>query len=92
MPRAAENLKSIRHLVPLDDVQFQLLLRACSGHTHANKCDCPTLASCWDADRLDLGRVGITPHSHYLFTAEAIRIADSGDYTGLHKGWNPETG
>ena len=25
-----------------------------------------TIQTCWDADRLDLGRIGITPKSHYL--------------------------
>jgi uncharacterized protein len=30
-----------------------------------------TVSTCWDADRLDLGRVGIEPHPDYLCTAEA---------------------
>jgi len=79
-PRAAAFLKSIQHRIPLDDGQFQLLLRACSGHTFARDTDCSTLGTCWDADRLDLGRVGITPDSRYLFTTPAKEIADGGDY------------
>jgi hypothetical protein len=30
-----------------------------------------TLQACWDADRLDLGRVGITPQPHRLCTDAA---------------------
>ncbi len=28
-----------------------------------------TVQTCWDADRLDLGRVGITPNPRWLCTA-----------------------
>jgi hypothetical protein len=35
----------------------------------------PTLAVCLDADRLDLGRVGITPDPEYLSTLTAKSIA-----------------
>lgn len=46
--------------------EFELLYEACAGHTdvrtHANT----TIQTCWDADRLDLARVGITPQSEYL--------------------------
>jgi uncharacterized protein len=82
-PRAARFLNSVRDLLPLDDVQFQLLKRACSGHTNGSRASCETLATCWDADRLDLGRVDITPDSRYLFTDVAKQIASSGDYSVL---------
>lgn len=84
-PRAAQFLDSIQELLPLTDLQFQLLKRACSGHTHGTKTDCVTLGTCWDADRLDLGRVGIVPDSRYLFTSRAREIADSGDYGSLRE-------
>ena len=32
-----------------------------------------TIETCWDADRLDLGRVGITPHPSHLCTEAAKR-------------------
>ena len=82
-PRAATFLKAIRAEVALDDNQFQLLIRACSGHTHATRNECPTLGTCWDADRLDLGRVGIRPCSRYLFTDRAKGIADTGNFNPL---------
>jgi uncharacterized protein len=84
-PRAAGFLDTIRGSLALDDGQFQLLKRACSGHTHGTQTDCPTLGTCWDADRLDLGRVGITPNSHYLFTSRAKEIADTDDYGALSR-------
>jgi uncharacterized protein len=41
------------------------------GYTHAD----PTVGTCWDADRLGLGRVGITPDPRLLSTA-AARLPD----------------
>jgi uncharacterized protein len=32
-----------------------------------------TIQTCWDADRLDLGRVGVTPHPSRLCTEVARR-------------------
>jgi uncharacterized protein len=34
---------------------------------------CPTFQSCWDGDRLDLGREGIKPHKDYL-SEEGARL------------------
>ena len=31
----------------------------------------PTIGCCWDADRLDLGRVGIEPEAEYQSTVAA---------------------
>ena len=36
----------------------------------------PTLATCWDADRLDIGRVGLDVDSQYLFTDFAKEFSD----------------
>jgi uncharacterized protein len=49
-------------LFDLPDHEFRLLDRACVGHTHKRTHPNVTIQTCWDADRLDLGRVGITPH------------------------------
>lgn len=35
--------------------------------------DDPTVAACWDSDRLDLGRVGIIPEARLLSTERAKR-------------------
>tara|TARA_B100000315_G_scaffold79959_1_gene73252 strand:- start:616 stop:768 length:153 start_codon:yes stop_codon:yes gene_type:complete len=42
-----------------------------------------TIATCWDADRLDLGRVGADPNPKYLFSDEAKRIAQDSDFVIL---------
>jgi len=34
----------------------------------------PTVQTCWDADRLDLGRVGIKPAARYLSLEAATHI------------------
>jgi uncharacterized protein len=57
----------------LSDREFQLLHRACAGHTHERIHPDVTIQTCWDADRLDLGRVGITPSPYYLNTEAAKR-------------------
>ena len=62
-------------LFDLPDHEFGLLHRACSGHTHERTHPDVTVQTCWDADRLDLGRVGITPHPNYLGTEVARRPA-----------------
>ena len=55
----------------LPDHEFGLLYRACSGHTHERTHPDITIQTCWDADRLDLGRVGVTPHPSRLCTDAA---------------------
>lgn len=60
--RAADYLKTIRgHVFELSDDDFELLLDACEHHTTGRYHDNISVATCWDADRLDLGRVGLRP-------------------------------
>lgn len=82
-PRAAVFAKKHRDKIPLNDIQFKQLTEACKGHTDGNRPDCITINTCWDADRLDLLRVGITPDSNRLFNKEAKRIADESDFKVL---------
>ncbi len=73
-PRAAEFATELRGSVfDLDDHEFRLLYRACEGHTHERTHPDVTIQTCWDSDRLDLGRVGITPHPSRLCTEVAKR-------------------
>jgi uncharacterized protein len=58
-------------LFDVSDQEFRLLYRACEGHTHERTHPDITVQTCWDSDRLDLGRVGITPHPSKLCTDEA---------------------
>ena len=70
--RAAAYAKNHREIFELSDQQFKVLTAAVSGHTHAfpsgKAGNNPTLAACWDGDRLDLPRVEITPDPNLLFS------------------------
>ena len=54
-----------------------MLHYACTWHTHGQLSSDPTIATCWDADRLDLGRVGMRPHADYMSTAKGKELAGS---------------
>ena len=55
----------------LDRGELRLLELACREHSDGRTRADPTVQSCWDADRLDLGRVGIRPNPRYLCTEAA---------------------
>jgi uncharacterized protein len=58
-------------LIHLDDARFDLLFHACRLHTDGLIDGNPTLQACWDADRLDLARVGVMPKPQRLCTDTA---------------------
>jgi uncharacterized protein len=69
---AAEFAAELRGQVfDLSNHDSRLLHRACAGHTHERTHPDITVRTCWDADRLDLGRVGIMPEPTRLCTAAA---------------------
>lgn len=51
--------------------QLALLMEACAFHTQGLTDGDITVQTCWDADRLDLARVGTIPHPEHLCTAPA---------------------
>lgn len=51
--------------------QLSQLIIACQLHTDGQTQAEMTVQCCWDADRLDLARAGITPSEKFLCTAEA---------------------
>jgi len=72
--RCAELAAQLRgELFELDDRRLELLQVACRGHSDGWTEGDPTVITCWDADRLDLGRVGIEPDPRYLCTPVARR-------------------
>lgn len=74
--RAAVWVASMRSdLSDLPNDLFQYLLEALHGHTHVRYTDNIHIAACWDADRLDLGRVGITPKAKYMNTEIGRKLA-----------------
>jgi len=67
--RAAEFAKSLRGtLIHLDDDDFSLLYQAIKHHQGGRTKGNVTVITCWDADRLDLGRVGDRPLPYLLCT------------------------
>ena len=70
--RGGEYAKKLRgELFELNDDEFELLYVACRDHTKGMTEADITIQTCWDSDRLDLGRVGITPAVNRLCTAAA---------------------
>jgi uncharacterized protein len=62
----------------LSDDRFEILRYACVWHTDGKHHNDPTIATCWDADRLDLGRVGIIPDPAFMSTDFGREIAAYG--------------
>ena len=76
--RAAEYAESLNHrYFDLPDSGLDKLVHAIRFHSYGKIHQCPTIQTCWDADRLDLGRVGIKPSAKYLspFGAKHIDAA-----------------
>ena len=55
----------------LPDDRLKWLLRAIHDHTAGRLAENSTIACCWDADRLNLWRIGVRPDPAYLTTAAA---------------------
>ena len=70
--RASLLVEELAALVPaLTEGGAEQLRFACAHHTDGTVHSDPTIATCWDADRLDLGRVGIRPRPTLLCTTPA---------------------
>jgi uncharacterized protein len=70
--RGAELAFSLRgSLLQISDAEFDLLYKACALHTAGQTEADVSVQVCWDADRLDLSRAGITPSVHRLCTPAA---------------------
>ena len=56
----------------MPDGEFSWLVAACEGDSDGlTEAAHVTVLTCWDADRLDLGRVGIRPKATRLCTSAA---------------------
>ena len=74
--RAAQWAESLRgSLLDLPDSEFELLRFACERHTDGLTEADVTIQTCWDADRLDLGRIGNRPDPRRLCTPAAKESA-----------------
>ena len=72
-PRASAWLERLylKRQLPVGMSDFHLLCVAVNGHSYGETEADPIVQVCWDADRLDLGRVGIIPDPERLCTAYA---------------------
>ena len=52
--------------VHLSERQLQILREACRAHSVGRLSSDVTVQACWDADRLDLARLGVRPNPTYL--------------------------
>lgn len=77
--RGATLATSLRgSLFDIPDDALALLHAACAGHTDKQLHDDPTIGTCWDSDRLDLGRIGVLPDEEFMSTAFGKEIARCG--------------
>jgi uncharacterized protein len=71
-PRAAALARELRGgTFDLGDEEMDLLAFACEEHTNGGISKDPTVGVCWDADRLNLWRVGFEPIPAFLSTEAA---------------------
>ncbi len=71
-PRAAAIAQELDgHAFTLAPERLRLLVDACAGHTDGRTAADATTGLCWDADRLNLWRVGTRPDPEYLSTEPA---------------------
>ena len=76
--RAAEAVVELQgNLFHLAAETLEKLRYACAYHADGMVSDDPTLGTCWDADRLDLGRVGIMPAPEFMSTEAGKRMCSS---------------
>lgn len=82
--RAAEFAASMNHrYYDLQDTQLDKLVNAIRFHSDGDVHQCSTIQTCWDADRLDLGRVGIKPAARYLSPVAAKHIQTAYEWSKL---------
>jgi uncharacterized protein len=84
--RAAEYARS------LNTVYFELsakrmndLCKAIEHHSGGKVHDQATIQTCWDADRLDLGRVGIKPSTKFLSQGAVKHIEEAYRWSREHR-------
>jgi uncharacterized protein len=70
----------------LDGLQLDVLCHAMTHHSNGAVDADPTVQTCWDADRLDLGRVGIKPAARYLSLEAATHIESAYSWSRQPKG------
>ena len=77
----------------LDAKRLELLAAACAGHELGQVSEDPTIGCCWDADRLDLSRLGRRPIAALLSTKAArdVVIQEAAWSRGTERAVEPAT-
>ena len=90
-PRGAALARELRgEAFDLEDAEMELLRFACGEHANGGLDPEPTVGVCWDADRLNLWRVGRRPDPRLLSTRAARgeeRILWARHLQGEHFAW-----
>ena len=91
--RGAELSRSLHGSTNLLGAADQALLyEACRDHTEVEHSPDPTIGACWDADRVNLWRVGIEPDPRYLSTPRAVELLpESAQYHHREYDWGDLT-
>jgi uncharacterized protein len=85
-PRAAAWAAKLRGVhFQVSDAQFDLLCQACREHDQGHVSFDATIGTCWDADRLELPRVEITPDPEFMSTPTGKRVAAGKQALSLEK-------
>ena len=81
-PRASKFIDTIRvsQLSALNDEQIDKLKRACELHTIEDRTGDITIDICFDSDRMDLLRVGITPLPDRMATKKGADLVSIPNY------------
>jgi len=78
--RGAEYAKHLNgDLFTLSNTRLDILIYACAYHADGMLSKDLTVGSCWDADRLDLPRIGIIPDPNYMSTEPGKHLATHSD-------------
>ena len=85
--RASGLIDAIRHtqLEALSDEQIAKLKRACELHTIQHRTGDLTIDICFDADRMDLPRVGIIPSPKRMATKKGAELVANPHYIEWHR-------
>lgn len=79
-PRAADYVMSFTpEQLGVSGKDQERLALACRHHTYECATNDLTIKACWDADRLDIGRVGVMIDPKKLFTRTAKKLAAGGN-------------
>lgn len=54
--------------------QSAMLYEACAKHSLGMRSTDPTIGTCWDADRLDLHRLGVWPQPQFISTEAGLDL------------------